>query len=161
MASVPRDLLLIVSTITLLLLARPASVTAQPTSDLQLSYNQAIIQVHKTELAGATSNQVRELVALLNRANDLNEQADRLTSPTDAQTRAQLLVQVNQTLNDVETNASQIETTASQRTLTNKVLAYGSGGIAAFAGTVAYYYGVSFWRKYRIKRTFQMRIIPK
>ncbi len=147
MASTTQALALIISTIALLSLARPVNVTAQSTSDLQPFFNKVIIQVHKAESAGATANEVSALVALLNKAQD-------------AQTRGNI-AQANETLNEVETKASQLETTASQRTLTSKILAYGSGGMAALLGTVAYSYGVSFWRKYRIKRTFQMRIIPK
>jgi hypothetical protein len=159
MASVSRAL--IIPAILLLLLARPVNVTAQPTSDIQLLYNQAITQVLKAESAGATANEVGELVVLLNKAVDLNDQADKLTIPADAQARAQLLSQVNETLNDAKIKASQLEITASQRTFTNKALAYGSGAIASLLGAIAYSYGISFWRKYRVKRTFQMRIIPK
>ncbi len=147
MVTTTRVLALIISTIALLLLARPVNVTAQSASDLQPLYNQAIVHVHRAETAGATTNEVGALVALLNKAEEEQTQGN--------------LTQANETLNEVESKAGQLEITASQRTLTNKILAYGSRGIAALLGTVAYSYGVSFWRKYRIKRTFQMRIIPK
>jgi len=64
-------------------------------------------------------------------------------------------------LESLESKASEVENFAAGRTLFNKYLAYFSGGIAAFLATLAYAYGISLWRKYRIKRTFQMRIIPK
>jgi hypothetical protein len=134
---------------------------AQPTSDFALRYNQVIVQIHQAELAGATSAEIAELLVLVNNALDLNEQAAKLTSPADAQTRAQLLAQVDVIMNSVETKASQLEILASQRTRANEVVAYSSGVIASLLGTVAFSYGISFWRKYRIKRTFQMRIIPK
>lgn len=153
--------ILLISTVMLLLLARPASVLSQPTSDFALRYNQVIVQIHKAELAGATSAEIAELLVLLNNAMDLNERAAKLTSPADAQTRAQLLAQVDVIMNSVGTKASQLEILASQRRFANEVVAYTSGVIASLLGTVAFSYGVSLWRNSRIKRTFQMRVIPK
>jgi hypothetical protein len=64
-------------------------------------------------------------------------------------------------LDTVQSNAVQLEAVASQRTFTNNVLTYVSGGIAAVLATIAYACCVSFWRKYRVKRTFQTKVIPK
>jgi hypothetical protein len=140
---------------------RFASVISQPTGELQPHFNQVIAQIHKAEAAGATPEEVATLLVPLNRALELNEQALALTRPEDAQMRAQLIAQVDGILNDVQSNASLLGAVASQRTFTNNALTYVSGGVAAFLATIAYAYGVSFWSKYRVKRTFQMKIIPK
>jgi hypothetical protein len=161
MATVSKLLAVVMPAIVLLFLARPATVVSQPTDELQPRFNQVIAQVHRAELAGATSDEVAKLVVLLNQAVQLNEEALKLTRPEVAQRRAQLLTQVDDILNDVQTRANQVEAVASQRTFTNKVIAYASAGIAAFLATLAYAYGISFWHKYRIKRTFQMKVIPK
>jgi triphosphoribosyl-dephospho-CoA synthetase len=161
MAPIPRIRILVISAIIILLLVRPAYAATQSASDFPLRYNQVIVQVHRAELAGATAGEVADLVVLLNEAMDLYEQGVNLTGPQDTQRQAQLFAQADQIMNSVETQADQLEIAASQRTLTNKILAYGAGVIASLLATIAYFYGVSFWRRYRIKRTFQMRIIPK
>jgi hypothetical protein len=161
MAPVSRVLTIAVLMVALLQSSRPVNVASQPTDQLQPHFNQAIIQVHRAESAGATTDEVAKLAALLNKALELNQQALALTRPEDAQKRAQFLTQVEEILDSVQGNATQLEVVASQRTFTNNVLAYVSGGIAAFIATLAYAYGLSFWRKYRVKRTFQMKVIPK
>jgi phosphoribosylanthranilate isomerase len=161
MALVSRALTIVVITVALLLSARFVNVTSQPTGQLQSHFKQAIVQVHKAESAGATTDEVAKLAVLLNKALELNEQALALTRPEDAQKRAQLLAQVDEMLDSVQGNATQLELVASQRTFTNNALTYISGGIGAFIATIAYAYGLSFWRKYRVKRTFQMKVIPK
>ena len=161
MAFVSRVLILTVLMVALLLSSRPVNVTSQPTDQLQPHFNQAMIQIHKAESAGATTEEVAKLTALLNQALELNQQALALRRPEDAQKRAQLLAQVDELLNGVQSNATQLEAVASRRTFTNNVLAYVAGGIAALLVTIAYAYGVIFWRKYRVKRTFQMKVIPK
>jgi hypothetical protein len=147
--------------VALLLSPRFVNVTSQPTDQLQPRFSQVIAQIHRAESAGATPDEVAGLVTALNKAVDLNEQALALTRPEDAQKRAQLLTQVDQMLDNVQTNAAQLEAVASQRTSTNTALSYVAGGLAALLVTIAYSYGISFWRKYRVKRTFQMKVIPK
>jgi hypothetical protein len=120
-----------------------------------------LAEIHKAESAGATSQEVANLVAPLNRAVELNEQALGVTQPGDAGKRAQLLGQVDQILSGVQSNATVLESVASRRTFTNTALTYISGGVAAFLVTIAYVYCVDFYRKYRVKRTFQMKVIPK
>ena len=129
--------------------------------EIQPEFNQAITQVRLAESAGATQSEVTELLTTLNKALDLNEQALKLTSPNDAQRRAELLAQVNLMLNEVQTKAAALETVASQRTRTNDALAYVYGGIAAAVGTFAYAALLAFYRRYRIKRTFQMKVTAK
>jgi len=125
------------------------------------THYQVIAQVHKTEEAGATSSEVSELTALLNQVVGLNEEAIKLSAPSDAQRRAELMGEANQLLTSVQTKANQLQAVASQRTLTSTLLAYVTGAVAAFLGTLAYAYGLRFWRRYRIKRTFEMKISPK
>ena len=43
----------------------------------------------------------------------------------------------------------------------NRILTYASGVVAAIVGTVGYAYVTSFYQKYRVKRTFQMRVTRK
>jgi len=141
--------------------AHSMTVTSQTADQLEPRFGQMLVLVHQAESAGATSSEVAELVALLNRALELNGEALKLTAPTDAQKRADLLAQVDEILTSVEAKAVQIQAAASQRTRTNTLLAYVYGVIAALLGTVAFAYGVAFYRGYRTKRTFQMRISPK
>jgi len=129
--------------------------------EIQPGFNQAITQVRLAESAGATQSEISELLITLNKALELNEEALKLTSPTDAQRRAELLTQVNVMLDDVQTRAGALQTVASQRTRTNTVLAYVYGGIAAAVGTFAYAFLFAFYRRYRIKRTFQMKVTAK
>jgi hypothetical protein len=129
--------------------------------EIQPGFNQAITQVRLAESAGATQSEINELLTTLNKALELNEQALKLTSPNDAQRRAELLTQVNVMLDDVQTRASALQTVASQRTRMNTVLAYVYGGVAAAVGTFAYAFLLAFYRRYRIKRTFQMKVTPK
>jgi predicted DNA-binding protein YlxM (UPF0122 family) len=135
--------------------------TTSQTATIQPRFGQALLLVQQAESAGATSSEIADLVKLLNTALGLNEEALKLTSQSDAQKRAELLAQVDQTLTSVEAKAAQVQTVASQRTRTNRMLAYVYGAIVALVGTVAYAYGVAFYRRYRTKRTFQMRISPK
>jgi hypothetical protein len=161
MHRVSRAVTVIVLAIALLLSARLISVSSQPTGELQPQFTQALSQIHQAESAGATAEEVANVVAPLNRAVELNEQALALTQPRDAQNRTQLLGQVDGILSGVQSNATHLAALASQRTFTNTTLTYMSGGVAAFLATIAYAYGVEFYRKYRVKRTFQMKVIPK
>jgi hypothetical protein len=153
-------LLIICVALLALLLITPRIVTSQPSQELQPRFSRAFTLVHQAEAAGATREEVTNLVVLLNKALQLNEQATR-SPASEAKRRADLLGQANETLGTVETEASQLEVVAAHRTFNNRVLAYVSGGITALVSTVVYVLGVGFWRRYRIKRTFQMRVFRK
>lgn len=128
---------------------------------LQPGFNQALLEVRNAEAAGATSSEVAGLVGSLNRALELNERALRLTDPSSAAQRAQILAQVNQTVLNVENSAKQLQIVVSQRAAVNHVVAYVAGGVAAILATFSYALCLSFYRKYRVKRTMQMKITPK
>ena len=149
----------IVLAILLPLTAQTVTSASQPTEELQPQFSRAFVLVRRAEATGATHEEVAGLVLLLNKALQLDEEATRL--PTSDAQRATLLAQVDETLGRVETEATRLEVTASQRTFTNRMIAYVSGGVAAFLATLAYAYTSDIWRRYRIKRTFQMRISPK
>ena len=162
MRRILRSTIILLLPATLILLAIHSTAVAPQSSDeLEPSFNEAVALVHRAESAGATSQEVTKLVKLLNRALELNEEADKLIRPDDEKRRTDLLGQVNEMLGNVQTDATQLEVIASKRTFTNKVIAYTSGGIAALVATIVLEYGMSFWRRYRVKRTFQMRIVPK
>jgi hypothetical protein len=145
----------------IILTAHSITITSQSTDQLQPRFNQTIALIQRAESAGATPEEIGELVTLVDRALTLNDEALKLTRPEDAQRRSKLLAEADETLGNVQTETIQLEAVASRRTFTNKVVAYVCGGIVAFVATVAFAYGTSFWRRYRIKRTFQMRILPK
>jgi len=145
----------------LLLAAGSIVASSQAVDDLEQRIGQAIVLVRQAESAGATSSEIGELVTRLNTALQLNEEAAKLTSPDDAERRAGLLRQADEILATVETGAAQLQSVASQRTFTNRIVTYSIGVIAALAGMIVSAYGFSFWRRYRVKRTFEMRISPK
>jgi hypothetical protein len=136
-------------------------VVSQTSSGLESGFNQALLQVRSAEAAGATPSELSSLVVSLNKALQLNEQAMRLTDPASSQQRAQLLKQVDQILGHVHDNALALQVTASDRTSLNLILAYVGGGVAAVLGTLAYALSLSLWRRYRVKRTLQMKLKPK
>jgi hypothetical protein len=138
-----------------------ADIASQAPTGLQPGFNKAILDVRSVEAAGGTPSEIASLVETLNRALELNEQALRLTDPPSAGQRAQLLAQVDQMLLKVEDNARQLQVVASERTNVNGIVAYVAGGVAALLGTFAYALCLSFWRRYRVKRTLQMKITPK
>jgi hypothetical protein len=117
--------------------------------------------VRQAESAGATSSEVSELVILLNKALELDREAMTLNAPNETERRSALLVEANQTLTTVQNQAANLTVAASERTYTDKVLTYVGGAIAAALGTIIYAFSVSFYQKYRIKRTFQMRVTRK
>ena len=135
--------------------------TSQTIGTIQSSFNQAIVAVHQAESAGATSSEVSELVILLNKALELDREAMTLNAPNEAEQRSELLAQANQILTTVQNRAADLTVTASQRTYTTKVLTYVGGAIAAALGTIIYAFSASFYQKYRIKRTFQMKVTRK
>ena len=152
-------ILCIVLAILLPLTAQTSSSALQPTEELQPGFSSAFALVHRAEAAGATREETADLVLLLNKALQLSEEATRL--PGSETQRVALLAQVDETLGRVETEATRLEVTASQRTFNNRIVVHVIGDIAALLATIAYAYGGYVWRRYRIKRTFQMRIFPK
>ena len=135
--------------------------TSQTVGTLQPGFGQAIVVLNRAESAGATSSEVSKLVALLNKALELNREALKLNATDEAETRAALLGQVDQILTTVKNRAIELTVAASQRSYNTRVLTYLGGAIAAVLGTITYAFAVSFYQKYRIKRTFQMRVIRK
>jgi hypothetical protein len=161
MRSPPRILVFTIAVMLILVAVHSNTSTYLRADEIQPQFNQAITQVRLAESAGATQSEITELVTTLNKALELDGQAVKLRSPNDTQQRADLLARVNVMLNEVQTNASVLETVASQRTRTNTVLAYVYGGVAAAVGTFAYAVLFAFYRRYRIKRTFQMKVTVK
>jgi hypothetical protein len=152
-------ILCIILAVLLPLIAQTVTSASQLTEELQPQFSRAFVLVRRAEAAGATREEVATLVLLLSKALQLDEEATRL--PTSDAHRAALLAQANETLGRAETEATRLEVTASQRTFTSRTVAHVSGGIVALLATIAYAYGDHIWRRYRIKRTFQMRIFPK
>ena len=150
-------LVILVAITIVALVAYPALVVSQ---SVNLQLNAVIQDIRKAESAGAKPGEMRQLIDQMNSVSQLQDQIQNL-SPQDIGKKAQLLGEINSTLSSIDAQAIQLETTAAQRTYMDHVIAYSSGVIGAVIGTVAYYYGVLLYRRYRIKRTFQMKIIPK
>lgn len=126
------------------------------TETLQPGFSQALIALHNAESAGASTNETSSLVTLLNRALELNREALNLNS-TEQDRRNILLAQVNQTLTLEENQAVQITSLAAQRTYINKIITYLSAAVIAILGTIIFAFTLSFYRTYRMRRTFQMK----
>lgn len=139
----------------------PFTVRSQTLGTLEPRFGQTLVKLHQSEIAGATSSEVAELVALLNKALELDGEAAKLNAPDQTQKRADLRAQVDQILTTVENRTAELTVVASQRSYTNMVLTYVGGAIAAVLGTIAYAFIVAFYQKYRVKRTFQMRVTRK
>jgi len=154
LAPVPRPLILLPAVVLLLIAFRAATVSSQAQGQLPPGFGQALVAVRGAEAAGATPAEVAPLVSLLNNALQLNREAQ-------AGNRTQLEVQVSNQLASVQSQAGQLEGVASQRTFMDDVISYLAGGVGALVATVACAYLFSFWRRYRVKRTFQMRIYRK
>jgi hypothetical protein len=152
-----RLLILLPALILLLIVLRATFVSSQTVDQLPPGFSQALSAVRGAEAAGATPAEIAPLVALLNIALQLNRQAANASSPG----RSQLQAQVSSQLATVQSRAGQLQGVASQRTFTDDVISYLSGGVGAIVATVVSAYCLSFWRKYRVKRTFQMRIYKK
>jgi len=136
-------------------------VTSQTLGPLEQRFGGTITALHQAETAGAAPTEIESLVTLLNRALELNDQAMKLNTADETQRRTALLAQVNQILTTVEDQTAELTVVASQRTYTNKILTYAGGVVAATLGTVGYAFATSFYQKYRVKRTFQMRVTRK
>jgi len=139
-----------------LILARVTFVSSQGVDQLQPGFSQALSAVRGAEAAGATPSEIAPLVALLNNALQLNTQAS-----ANPQNRTQIQTQVSNQLAAIQSQAGQLQSTASQQTFTNHMISYVAAGVGALVATVASAYLLSFWRRYRVRRTFQMRISKK
>ena len=151
MASIPRLIILLSALILFLMLCRATVVSSQTVDQLPPGFSQALAAVRGAEDAGATPAEVAPLVALLNNALQLNAQTANATAQA----------QVSNQLAAVQSRAVQLQSLATQRTFTDNVITYLSGGVGAVVATVLCAYCLSFWRRYRVKRTFQMRIYKK
>jgi hypothetical protein len=153
-------LILTIAILVAVTMTSPLYPLAQINQPLQPSLGQAIVAVNNAEAAGATPNETAPLVTLLNKALDLNREASSLPTNQTEQRNA-ILSSVNQILTSVTNQANDLTTTSVQRTFTNKIITYVTGLVLAIVGTFAYVFGVELYKKYRIKRTFQMRVSPK
>jgi len=134
-------------------------VASQPVS-FKRQLSKVIQDVQTAELSGATPAEMRDLAARLNTIIGLQDSLQNLP-PQELGERAQLSEQINNTLTTVDMEANEIATIASQRDSISHLVAYSSGVVGAAIATVVYYYGTLLRRRYRIKRTFQMKIVPK
>jgi hypothetical protein len=152
-----RVLVLLAAIVVISLIAYPTLVKSQ-SENAQLSMT--LHDLQRAESAGAKPTEMQKLIDKMNSIIVLQSQLQSLPVQ-DTERRAQLLGQINATLTSVDSQAIELEATASQRTYMNHVIAYSSGIIGAVIATAAYYYALILYKRYRIKRTFQMKIIPK
>jgi predicted PurR-regulated permease PerM len=122
--------------------------------NLDPSFGPAIIALRQAESAGATPAEITGLVNLLNRALALNREASRLN---ESQARVKLL-EVEQILDTVTSQARALAIASSQRSYTERVLTYASGAIAAVVATLICAFVVLTYQEYRIRRIFQMKV---
>ncbi|MGA2791799.1 MAG: hypothetical protein ABSF00_13660 [Candidatus Bathyarchaeia archaeon] len=153
-------LILIIAILVAVTMIGPLYPSAQINQPLQPSFGQAIVAVNNAEAAGATPNETAPLVTLLNKALELNQEASSLP-PNQTEQRNALLSSVNEILTNVTNQANDLTSTSARRTYTNKIITYLSGIVVAVVGTFAYVLGVELYQRYRIKRTFQMRVKAK
>ncbi len=133
---------------------------AQFNPTMQTGFSQALVAVNNAEAAGATPNETAPLVAFLNKALEMNQEASSLPANQTDQRNA-IISSVNQILMNVTNQALVLTNASAQRTYTSKVITYLSGIVAVAIGTFAYALGVQSYQRYRIKRTFQMRVKAK
>lgn len=157
MTRISVSIIIVILAVALGLLIHSAYVASQ-TGASQPELSTVLEDVRKAELSGGNTAEMQKLVNQLNTVVGLEDQVHGL-SPQDPQ-RASLLAQINATLTNVDGEAKQLQVTAAQRTYMDHVYAYTGGVVAAVIATVAYFYAMLLYQKYRIKRTFQMRIIP-
>jgi hypothetical protein len=152
-------LILAIAILVAVTMISPPYPVAQINQPLQPSLGQAIVAVNNAEAAGATANETAPLVALLNKALELNREASSLPTNQTEQRNA-ILSSVNQILTNVTNQANDLTITSAQRTYTNKIITYATGLVLAVVGTFAYVFCVELYKRYRIKRTFQMKVKP-
>lgn len=141
-----------------ILFVHPMLIASQNQPHLQL--NNVIQDVLKAESAGAQLGEMRKLTTELNSVIDLRDQLQNL-SPQETDKRSQLLVEINNTLARVDTEANKITIIASQRTFTDHLVMYSFAGIGAVLATIVSHYAFSVWRKYRAKRALGLTIVSK
>lgn len=157
MTRVSAWLILTISILIAVTMISPQYPLAQINQPLQPSLGQAIAAVNDAEAAGASPNETAPLVTLLNKALELNREASSLPTNQTEQRNA-ILSSANQILTSVANQANDLTTTSAQRTYTNKILTYVTGLVLAVVGTFAYVFGAEFYKRYRIKRTLEMRV---
>ena len=140
-------------------IAVQAFAASQTVETLQPGFGQAIVAVHSAEMAGATPSDISDLVSLLNKALEMNQEAQQPNTPADE--RAQLIAQVNQTLATVQTKAVDLTSIYQERTSMDRIVAYIVGAAIALLGTILYEFAVVFYQRYRVGRTFDMRVKRK
>ena len=148
----------IVLTLTVL---QPIVQVESQTESLQPGFNEAISVLQEAESAGAKHSELSQLVSLLNTALELNRQALTITSSGEVEKRVNLLAQVDLMLSTVQAGALHLRTTATKRTSNDRTLAYVWGLIAAILGTICCALALLVYQKYRVKRTFQMKVTLK
>jgi hypothetical protein len=147
------------SFVIIVLVVHSTMVASQPVGS-QMQLSKVIQDVQAAELSGANPDEMRNLSVQLNRVIGLQEELETLPSQ-ELGKRAQLSEQINDTLTSVDMQANQIATRASERTSIGHFVAYSSALVGAVIATVVYHYGTLLRRRYRIKRTLQMTVIPK
>jgi len=143
-----------------LIMITPFYGRAQISLTLQPGLGQAITAVNNAEAAGAYPNEVIPLVALLNRALELNQEASTLSLNQTGE-HDQLISGASRILANVTNQANDLTTKSAQRAYSNKIITYASGIIIAVLGTFAYVAIAEFYERYRIKFTFQMKVKRK
>jgi TolA-binding protein len=142
--------ILLAIVLTVAILSITLTTVKSQSTDPQSQLNLVIQDVQKAEAAGANSEEMQGLVVQLNKIIELQNQNSTQNQP-----------EINNALTTIDSEANQIQITASQRTSINHLTTYATGFIGAILATIVSHLTLQFWRKYQIKRTFQMKIIPK
>jgi len=152
--------LILAFTVLLLAVIYPIVQVKSQTESLRPGFNNAISSLQQAESAGARPSELSDLVVLLNTALDLNRQAIAL-KPDQIDKRAELLAQVDQILTNVQTRSTELRTTVAQRTSIDRMLTYIWGFSAAILGTICCTIILSAYQRFRIRRTFNMKVTLK
>lgn len=150
-------LVFFLSFVAIVMMAQPVSVASQSVSS-QIQLSRVIQDVQAVEQSGANPDEMRDLADQLNTMIALQYELQNLP-PQELDKRAQLSEQINNTLTAVDTQSNEIAIRASQRTSISHLVAYSSGVVGAVIATVVFHYGMLLRRRYRVKRTFRMKII--
>jgi len=134
-------------------------VASQPVS-FKRQLSKVIQDVHAAELSGANPDEMQNLSVQLNTMIALQEELQTLP-PQELGERTQLSEQINNTLTSVDMQANQIAAKAAERTSISHFVAYSTAMVGAVITTASYHYGTLLRRRYRIKRTFRMKTIPR
>jgi hypothetical protein len=151
----PRSILVALTLTTVIgLLLNPVSVFCQAIS---AQINDTYRDVRKAEASGATAHEMSTLADQLNQVIRIQDQLRNV--PLGSDRSRQLTLEINKTLVNADTEARQI--TGSNRAITNFLVRSSSAALSALLVTIAFHWCTILRRSYRIKRTFQMKIIPK